>query len=108
MSRLQLAVGRHAGNRQSAEPILAGGQGFASHAAGSPLRVQNDPQSFTPPHHPFQPLPSPRGQPPYRFDLGRLLDAQAVQQITQAGLLVLHTVGDTGDPRDKEMDIVAA
>ena len=108
MGRLKLAGGRHAGNRQSGETTPSTGGDFASHASGSPLRVQNDPQSFTPPHYPFQPLPTPRGQAPYHFDLGQLLDASAIDAITKAGLLVLHTVGDTGDDRGKEMDFVAA
>ena len=36
-----------------------------------------------------------------------LLHIEEVQKITQAGKLVFHTVGDTGDERGKEMDFVA-
>ena len=110
MSRYGLAQGRRAGNRQLAtpEPVQEAGGAFASHAAHSPLRVQNDSAAVTLPHYPFQPLPTPRGQAPYRFDLSQLLDAEAIGRITEAGKLVLHTVGDTGDYRGKEMDFVAA
>ena len=79
MNSYGLTPGRRAGNRQPAllEPRQGRG-GFVSHATGSPLRVQNDPESFTPPRFPFQPLPTPRGAPPYRFDLGQLLAADDV------------------------------
>ena len=80
-------------------------QGYTSHAAGSPLPVQQ--RRFVPQHFPFQPLPPPNGQPPFRFDLSQLLHIEEVQKITQAGKLVFHTVGDTGDERGKEMDFVA-
>jgi acid phosphatase type 7 len=80
-------------------------QGYTSHAAGSPLPVQQ--RRFVPQHFPFQPLPPPNGQPPFRFDLSQLLHIEEIQKITQAGKLVFHTVGDTGDERGKEMDFVA-
>ena len=108
MSRLRLAQGRRADNRQPANPEPVQDGAFLSHAAGSPLRVQNSPQSFSLPHYPFQPLPTPRGAAPYRLDLSQLLAADAISQITKAGKLVVHTVGDTGDERGKEMDFVAA
>jgi hypothetical protein len=60
-----------------------------------------------PQHFPFQPLPAPNGQSPFRFDLGQILHPDAVQKITQDGKLVFHSVGDTGDERGKEMDFVA-
>jgi acid phosphatase type 7 len=109
MSRYELAQGRRADNRQPASPEPAPERGgFASHAIGSPLRVQSAPAAISLPHYPFQPLPTPRGQPPYRFDLSQLLSAGAIKTITDAGKLVIHTVGDTGDARGKEMDFVAA
>jgi hypothetical protein len=79
--------------------------GFQSHGAGSPLPVQQ--KKFVPQHFPFQPLPTPNGQPPFRFDLSQLLNPEEVQKITQTGTMVFHSVGDTGDERGKEMDFVA-
>ncbi len=77
-----------------------------SHATGSQLPVQS--HTFVDPHFPFQPLPTPTGQAPFRFDLSQLLQADEIAKITAAGKLVFHTVGDTGDERGKEMDFVAA
>ena len=59
------------------------------------------------PHYPFQPLPTPNGPPPYRFDLSQLLPAADVAAIAN-GTLVFHTVGDTGDHRGQQQDFVAA
>ena len=63
---------------------------------------------LVPQHFSFQPLPTPIGPAPYRFDLSQLLHADAVAAIKNAGKLVFHTVGDTGDERGKQMDFVAA
>lgn len=60
------------------------------------------------PHYPFQPLPTPNGAAPYRFDLSQLLTADDVAAIQSAGVLVCHTVGDTGDYRGRQQDFVAA
>ena len=60
------------------------------------------------PSYPFQPLPPPNGPAPYRFDLSQLLSAGDIQQITNAGIMVFHTVGDTGDYRGQQQDFVAA
>jgi hypothetical protein len=49
-----------------------------------------------------QPLPPPRGAKPYRLDLGDILDADAIAQITAAGKLVFHAVGDTGGVKHPE------
>lgn len=65
-------------------------------------------KQFQLPHYPFQPLPKPNGPAPYRFDLSDLLAAADVQAITEAGMLVCHTVGDTGDFRGQQKDFVAA
>ena len=59
------------------------------------------------PSYPFQPLPTPNGPAPYRFDLSQLLSSSDVQQITNAGVIVLHAVGDTGDYRGQQQDFVA-
>jgi acid phosphatase type 7 len=120
MSRHRLNQNRGTGNRhQQAGHVQSGHghpahgnvshqqvpQGYKSHGAGSPLPVQN--KKFVPQHFPFQPLPPPNGQPPFRFDLSHLLHPEEVQKIEQAGTLVFHSVGDTGDERGKEMDFVA-
>ncbi|WP_144161520.1 metallophosphoesterase family protein [Paraburkholderia sp. BCC1885] len=104
MSGHVLVSGRGAGNRQSAStPAPAT---FTSHAAGSPLAVQS--AQWVDPHFPFQPLPTPNGSPPYRFDLAQLLHADEVARIAASGKIAFHTVGDTGDERGKQMDFVAA
>ena len=60
------------------------------------------------PHYPFQPLPPDPGTSPFRFDLSKLLSADDVNKITNAGSIVFHTVGDTGDERGRQQDFVAA
>jgi len=104
MSKHGFTPGRGAGNRIT-HPHPAT-HGHKSHAIGSKIPVQNP--GFVDPHFPFQPLPTPNGPAPYRFDLSQLLSADTVQQITNTGTLVFHSVGDTGDDRGKEMDFVAA
>jgi calcineurin-like phosphoesterase family protein len=120
MSRHRLNNNRGTGNRhQQAGHVQSGHSasghgnasheqvphGFKSHGSGSPLPVQQ--KKFVPQHFPFQPLPPPNGQAPFRFDLSHLLHPEEVQKIEQVGKLVFHTVGDTGDERGKEMDFVA-
>jgi hypothetical protein len=60
------------------------------------------------PTYPFQPLPTPNGPAPYRYDLSQLLPADYIATITGADKLVFHTVGDTGDYRGRQQDFVAA
>src|ERR1700730_324049 len=61
------------------------------------------------PHYPFQPLPTPNGPAPYRFDLSQLLATADIAKIQDAGVLVFHAVGDTGDYRDAgPQDLVAS
>jgi acid phosphatase type 7 len=106
MSTPALAHGRGAGNRQQDAPTVQAAPGLKSHAATSKLQVQS--RKFVPQHFPFQPLPPPNGQPPFRFDLSQLLQADAVDKIAKSGKLVFHSTGDTGDERGKQMDFVAA
>ena len=40
-------------------------------------------------------------------DLSQLLRASAVEAIANAGKLVFHSIGDTGDERGKQMEFVA-
>ena len=103
MSKHRFTHGRGAGNRRHHG---AHATASTSHAAGAKLPVQST--HFVAPHFPFQPLPTPNGSAPYRFDLSHLLHAEDVQRITASGALVFHTVGDTGDERGKQMDFVSA
>lgn len=48
---------------------------------------------------PFQPLPTPPGEAPYRLDLADVVP-DAVARMGKAGGMVLHMVGDTGGVRD--------
>jgi acid phosphatase type 7 len=90
-------AGKGAGKRQSHTPPVAG------------PKLQIQAAGFKLPHYPFQPLPTPNGQSPYRFDLSQLLSAADVQNIVNTGSMVFHTVGDTGDYRDTgPQDLVAA
>jgi acid phosphatase type 7 len=106
MSRHALTHGRRAGNRHQHHANVTAHQERKSHAAGAKLQVQS--RHFVPQHFPFQPLPTPNGQPPFRFDLSQLLHADEVDNIVKSGKLVFHSIGDTGDERGKEMDFVAA
>jgi hypothetical protein len=111
MSVHKFSRGRGGGNRQhqaSNHPASSPKKAAApkSHAANSTLQVQS--AGFVAPHFPFQPLPTPNGPPPYRFDLSQLLHPDEVAKIAAAGKLVFHSIGDTGDERGKEMDFVAA
>jgi hypothetical protein len=110
MSKHKLAKGRGAGNRRtfpstaSASSSAAHASSYKSHAEGAKMPVQS--KHFVDPHFPFQPLPKPLGEPPFRFDLNQLLHQDEVDKIADSKL-VFHTVGDTGDERGKEMDFVA-
>ena len=107
MSKHAPAHGRSAGNRhRHASGSHATAHAHKSHAAQSKLQVQS--KHFVAPHFPFQPLPPPNSKPPFRFDLTQLLHDDAVTRIAQAGKLVFHSTGDTGDERGKQMDFVAA
>ena len=77
-------------------------------AANFPVQASRTADSIQIPHYPFQPLPTPNGPAPYRFDLSQLLSAADVTKIKNAGVMVFHTVGDTGDYRDSgPQDLVA-
>src|ERR1700722_19729733 len=93
-------TGRGAGKRVSYVPPIP--------AANFPVQASRTADSIQPPHYPFQPLPTPNGPAPYRFDLSQLLSAADVTKIKNAGVMVFHTVGDTGDYRDSgPQDLVA-
>jgi hypothetical protein len=94
------STGRGAGKRLSYVPPIP--------AANFPVQASRTADSVQFPHYPFQPLPTPNGPAPYRFDLSQLLSAADVTKIKNAGVMVLHTVGDTGDYRDSgPQDLVA-
>lgn len=88
-------AGKGVGNRRSHVPPIP--------SAGFPVQAQG----FKLPHYPFQPLPTPNGPAPYRFDLSQLLAAEDIANISNAGVMVCHTVGDTGDERGQQQDFVA-
>ncbi|MGA8272001.1 MAG: metallophosphoesterase [Candidatus Sulfotelmatobacter sp.] len=89
------STGRGAGKRQSHTPPIAGSK-LAVQATSAPL-----------PHYAFQPLPPARPLP-YRFDLSQLLSASDIATINSNGVMVFHTVGDTGDYRNAgPQDLVA-
>src|SRR5579871_3573262 len=88
-------TGRGTRNRQSHLPPRDG-TAFPTQASG-----------FQAPNFPFQPLPPPNGQPPFRFDLSQLLSSADFKNIRDTGVLVFHSVGDTGDFRGQQQDFVA-
>jgi hypothetical protein len=95
------STGRGAGKRQSHVPPIP--------AAHFPVQASRAAAAIQLPHYPFQPLPTPNGPAPYRFDLSQLLTAADVTKIKNAGGMVFHTVGDTGDYRDSgPQDLVAS
>jgi len=89
------SAGHGARKRRSHQPPISGAK----------LQVQVAHTAL--PSYPFQPLPVPNGPSPYRYDLSQLLTAADVQQITDAGVMVFHTVGDTGDYRGQQQVFVA-
>ena len=56
---------------------------------------------------PFQPLPAPTGQAPFRLDLADIIP-DAVAAMTKAGGMSLHMVGDTGGVKDPHPQIAVA
>jgi hypothetical protein len=89
------STGRGRGKRQSHVPPVSTGT-LTTQATG-----------FKDPHFPFQPLPPPKDPPPYRYDLSKFLTTGDVQAIANSGVMVCHTVGDTGDYRGRQQDFVA-
>lgn len=88
--------GRGHGKRSVHAPVVATDEKFSTQAA-----------TFQDPHFPFQPLPPPNGQPPFRYNLSEFLDPADFKLIHTTGTMVFHTVGDTGDYRGREQDFVA-
>jgi hypothetical protein len=89
------SLGKGVGSRQNRSFPTTTGE-FGTQAKQTPL-----------PAYPFQPLPPPNGPAPYRFDLSQLLSASDVTAIDGSGILVFHSVGDTGDFRGRQQDFVA-
>jgi hypothetical protein len=95
-------------SRHSSQHGGSGPGGRRSHTPpAATLQVQKknpEPEQF-----PFQPLPeNANGKPPYHFDLSQLIPAEDVAAIKTSGVMICHTVGDTGDYRGEQMDFVAA
>lgn len=109
------STGQGAGKRQSHKPPITAAKFVATVKGASPVarRTAVFPvqavrtAGFQLPHYPFQPLPRPNGPAPYRFDLSQLLPAGDVARIKN-GVLVFHSVGDTGDFRGRQQDFVSA
>ncbi len=109
------STGLGTGKRQSHKPPITGVTGAAAAKAGPPAAKRTaafpvqatQAARFQLPHYPFQPLPPPNGPKPYRFDLSQLLPVDDVTKIKN-GVLVFHTVGDTGDFRGRQQDFVCA
>jgi hypothetical protein len=77
-------------------------------AANFPVQASRAVAAIQLPHYPFQPLPTPNGAAPYRFDLSQLLPAADIVSIQNSGVMAFHAVGDTGDYRDSgPQDLVA-
>jgi hypothetical protein len=77
-------------------------------AANFPVQASRAATAVQLPSYPFQPLPTPNGPAPYRYDLSQLLPAADIASIKTAGVMVFHAVGDTGDYRDSgQQDLVA-
>lgn len=87
--------GKGTGARQTHKPPVAASS-FITQSVASGL-----------PHYPFQPLPPPKDPAPFRYDLSRFLTPQDIKGITDAGVMVIYTVGDTGDYRGRQQDFVA-
>lgn len=106
-------TGLGAGKRQSHKPPITGAAAETVRSAvpSAGARRADFPvqaASTKLPHYGFQPLPPSNGPKPYRFDLSQLLSADDVAKIKD-NVLVFHTVGDTGDYRDRgPQDFVAA
>jgi hypothetical protein len=95
MSSHSFRTGKGTRNRQSHIPPVSGDR--------FPVQA---PQ-FQAPHFPFQPLPQPNGPPPFRYALSQLLSAADIKAVKDGGVLVFHSVGDTGDFRGQEQTFVA-
>jgi hypothetical protein len=92
-------TGRGTGRRSTRVPPVAG-----------PTLITRATAATRPalPHYPFQPLPPPNGPAPFRYDLSKLLSAADIKTIQDSGVMVCHTVGDTGDYRPgSQRDLVA-
>jgi hypothetical protein len=56
---------------------------------------------------PFQDLPTPTGQPPYRLDLADVLP-DAVKTMNELGGMIFHITGDTGGVLDPAPQLLVA
>jgi hypothetical protein len=92
------ATNSAAPSRNSSAPAAA--------AAAASFPVQGT--RFVAPNWPFQALPKPLGEAPFRYDLRHLLAEEDIAKIIDSGAMVIHTVGDTGDFRGQQKDFVAA
>lgn len=56
----------------------------------------------------FQPLPSPKGTPPFHLRLDTVITPQLVTEIEKAGKLVFQITGDTGSPANSDAQRLVA
>ncbi len=87
-----------------------GHHGTPQHRFGQPRASHPTPHSQQSPlfaGSPFQPLPAPTGQPPFRLDLAAIVP-DAVAAMKKAGGMCLHMVGDTGGVQDPNPQTLVA
>jgi hypothetical protein len=100
MTKHVLKPGRGAGNRRQHVATPPAAHGYKSHATNSKLQVQS--KHFVAPHFPFQPLPTPLGKPPFRFDLSELLHQDEVDKIAASKYPHLILSGTSTTTKDSQ------
>jgi predicted phosphodiesterase len=71
-----------------------GGRTFSPDPMPTGFQTIVDPDQNPP--QPFRDLPAPTGLPPFHLSLDAVLTADAMATINNAGMMVFHSVGDTG------------
>jgi hypothetical protein len=106
MASQAYSSGRGNEERQSYAPPVAASS-FITQSADVAAAGPEAAAAFRPQHFPYQELPPPKDPPPFRYDLSRFLTPADVSAIQNAGVMVMQTVGDTGDGRGRQQDFVA-
>ena len=75
-------------------PVASSPRSFGAHRL--PVNFQTIVDGNTHPLQPWRDLPPAIGPAPYRMALSSILDQASMDSITQSGVMVFHTVGDTG------------
>jgi len=71
-----------------------GGRTFSPDPVPPGFHTVTDPSKN--PTQPWRDLPVPSGLPPFRLSLDAVLSAEAMATINNSGMLIFHSVGDTG------------